>query len=181
LWLVLLLASMTAGGCCDPFSFAMFLHAATDVSTRDLYGDSGPMLLKTDAFIMAGPFEQTLARPGARFGVPPSVACYRSAPLLFPFVKDVVPKGTCVRRTRELLKNIGYIYWYVSWAEIQSGPHQGREFRLQGFGPKVIERTFYSLREDDPNPDLFEFVPLPTVTTQPAAAGDEPRQPPGSD
>jgi len=73
LWLVLLLASMTAGGCCDPFSFAMFLHAATDVSTRDLYGDSGPMLLKTDAFIMAGPFEQTLARPGARFGVPPSV------------------------------------------------------------------------------------------------------------
>ena len=126
------------GGCCYPC--AMLWHGLTNVSSSTTELSEGELVLKTDAFLMHRGEKLELARPGVRFGVPPSAENYRDWAGLYSEVQAVVPAGTRLRRVRREYHNVGYI-------------------RLVGFGPKKTWENGRPLKIS-PNPDLFDFADL---------------------
>lgn len=145
------------GGCCYPC--AMLWHGLTNVSSSTTELSEGELVLKTDAFLMHRGEKLELARPGVRFGVPPSAENYRDWAGLYSEVQAVVPAGTRLRRVRREYHNVGYIFWQVDHAVITSGSHEGTEVRLVGFGPKKTWENGRPLKIS-PNPDLFDFADL---------------------
>jgi hypothetical protein len=131
----------------------MIWHTMTEFETRTLDVKEGDLEIRDDAFLLRRGGDLVLARAGTDLDVPPNVKAYRSSSWLWPAVREVIEKGTAVRRDWIDHHAAGLIRWDVYRGVILAGPHAGKEVRFSGYGPNLHKGALY-----EPNLDYFDYT-----------------------